>query len=110
MPNTKATGVAYADPQFDSVTVTGASTLGAVTASGAIVANGGVVASTVQTTGSSAAANLTAGLYFLTTAITAGSTTTTAPAGSLATTTNATGAGKLFTSVGGKWEFPVVTA
>jgi hypothetical protein len=26
----------------------------------------------------------------------------------LATTTNATGAGKLFISVGGKWEFPVV--
>jgi hypothetical protein len=26
----------------------------------------------------------------------------------LATTTNATGAGKLFTSVAGKWEFPVL--
>lgn len=32
MPNTKATGVAYSDPQFDSVTVTGASSLQAVTA------------------------------------------------------------------------------
>jgi hypothetical protein len=27
----------------------------------------------------------------------------------LATTTNATGAGKLFTSVAGKWEFPLFT-
>lgn len=32
MPNTKAVGVAYSDPQFDSVTVTGASSLQAVTA------------------------------------------------------------------------------
>jgi hypothetical protein len=32
MPNTKAVGVAYSDPEFDSVTVTGASTLQAVTA------------------------------------------------------------------------------
>ena len=97
MSNTKAVGVAYADPLFDSLTVSGAS-----------VFNGGVIANTVQTTGSAAASNLTAGLYFLTSAITAGSTTTAAPAGSLATTTNATGAGKLFTSVAGKWEFPVV--
>lgn len=37
MPNTKAVGVAYSDPQFDSLTVTGASTLtGAVTAPGGI--------------------------------------------------------------------------
>ena len=96
MPNTKATGVAYADPQFDSLTVTGTSTLGAVTAT------------SVTSSATAAASNAVAGIYFLTTAITAGSTTTTAPAGSLATTTNATGAGKLFTSVGGKWEFPVV--
>ena len=31
MPNTKAAGVAYSDPEFDSVTVTGASALQAVT-------------------------------------------------------------------------------
>ena len=31
MPNTKAVGVAYSDPEFDSVTVTGASALQAVT-------------------------------------------------------------------------------
>ena len=97
MPNTKATGVAYADPLFDSITVTGAAVL-----------NGGVIASAVQTTGSAAASNLTAGLYFLTTAITANSTTTSAPVGSLATTTNATGLGKLFIADGTKWQYPVV--
>ena len=58
--------------------------------------------------GSAAAANATAGLYFLTTAITANTTTTTAPVGSLATTTNATGTGKLFISDGTKWQYPVV--
>ena len=94
MPNTKAVGVAYADPQFDSLTVTGTSTLGAVTAT------------SVTTSGSAAAANATAGLYFLTSAITANSTTTTAPKGSIGTTTNATGAGKLFVSDGTKWQAP----
>ena len=49
-----------------------------------------------------------AGLYFLTTAITANSTTTTAPAGSIGVTTNATGLGKLFISDGTKWQFAVV--
>ena len=96
MPNTKAVGVAYADPQFDSLTVTGQSTLGAVSAT------------SVSTTGTAAAGNATANLYFLTTAITANSTTTTAPVGSLATTTNATGTGKLFISDGTKWQYPVV--
>lgn len=96
MPNTKAVGVAYADPQFDSLTVTGTSTLGAVTAT------------SVTTSDTAAAANAVAGLYFLTTAITANSTTTSAPVGSLATTTNATGLGKLFISDGTKWQYPVV--
>ena len=96
MPNTKAVGVAYADPQFDSLTVTGQSTLAAVSAT------------SVTTTGTAAAGNATANLYFLTTAITANSTTTTAPVGSLATTTNATGTGKLFISDGTKWQYPVV--
>ena len=94
--NTKAIGVAYSDPQFDVLSVTGASALGVVTAT------------SVTTSGSAAAANATAGLYFLTTAITANSTTTTAPVGSLATTTNATGTGKLFISDGTKWQYPVV--
>lgn len=91
MPNTKATGVAYADPSFDSVAVSGA-----------------VTAATVTTSGDVAVANAVAGLYFLTTAITANSTTTSAPKGSIATTTNATGTGKLFVSDGSKWQFAVV--
>lgn len=91
MPNTKATGVAYADPSFDSVAVSGAVTAGSVTTSGNV-----------------AAANAVAGLYFLTTAITANSTTTTAPKGSIGTTSNSTGAGKLFVSDGSKWQFAVV--
>lgn len=91
MPNTKAVGVAYADPQFESVTVTGA-----------------VSAASLASTGSAAVSNAVAGLYFLTTAITANTTTTTAPKGSIGTTSNATGAGKLFVSDGAKWQFAVV--
>jgi hypothetical protein len=49
-----------------------------------------------------------AGLYFLDTAITANTTTTTAPAGSIGVTTNATGLGKMFISDGAKWQFAVV--
>jgi hypothetical protein len=98
MPNTKAVGVAYADPSFESVTV-----------SGAIVANGGVIASTIQTTGDIAAANLNAGVYILSTAITANSTTTSVPAGSLGITTNATGLGKLFYADGIKWQFMAIS-
>jgi hypothetical protein len=96
MPNTKAVGVAYADPQFDSLTVTGASALAAVTAT------------SVTTSGTAAAGNAVASLYFLTTAITANTTTTTAAVGSIATTSNATGTGKLFVSDGSKWQFAVV--
>lgn len=36
MPDTKAIGVAYADPQFESVTVTGAVTAASVSVSGAL--------------------------------------------------------------------------
>jgi len=93
MANTKAVGVAYSDPEFESVSVTGAITAATIT-------------STATTT--AVVANATAGLYFLTTAITANSTTTSAPKGSLATTTNATGTGKLFISDGTKWQYPVV--
>jgi hypothetical protein len=50
-----------------------------------------------------------AGIYFLTTAITAGSTTTDAPAGSFGMTTNATGLGKLFYSDGTNWQFGEVS-
>ena len=98
MANNKPIGVAYADPELDSVTV-----------SGAIVANGGVVASTIQTTGNEVAANTNAGVYILSTAITANTTATTAPAGSLGITTNATGLGKLFYSDGSKWQFAAVS-
>jgi hypothetical protein len=49
--------------------------------------------------------NTGAGLYFLDTAVTADTTTTTAPAGSIGVTTNATGLGKLFISDGAKWQF-----
>lgn len=49
-----------------------------------------------------------AGLYFLTTAVTANTTTTDAPAGSIGVTTNSTGVGKLFISDGAKWQFAVV--
>jgi hypothetical protein len=93
MANTKAVGVSYADPEFESVSVTGAITAPTIT-------------STATTT--AVVANATAGLYFLTTAITANSTTTSAPKGSIGTTSNATGAGKLFVSDGTKWQFAVV--
>jgi hypothetical protein len=49
-----------------------------------------------------------AGLYFLDTAVTANSTTTDAPAGSIGVTTNATGLGKMFISDGTKWQYAVV--
>ena len=49
-----------------------------------------------------------AGIYFLDTAVTANSTTTDAPAGSVGVTTNATGLGKMFISDGTKWQFAVV--
>lgn len=97
MPNTKAIGVAYADPQLDSVTVTGSA-----------VVNGGLLSNIVVSTGDAAASNLVAGVYFYSTAIQANVTTTTAPKGSIGTTSNATGAGKLFVSDGTKWQFAVV--
>lgn len=68
--NTKAVGVAYADPLLDSITLS---------------------AGSVQ-------------ILSLTTAITDNVTTTTAPANSLAVTSNATGTGKLWMSDGSKWQ------
>ena len=93
MAHTKAVGVAYSDPEFESVSVTGAITAPTIT-------------STATT--DAVVANATAGLYFLTIAITANTTTTSAPKGSIGTTSNATGAGKLFVSDGAKWQFAVV--
>ena len=97
MANNKPIGVAYADPQLDSLTVTGASTLAAVTAT------------SVTTSGDAAASNAVAGVYFYSTAITANTTTTTAPKGSLGLTSNTTGLGKLFYSDGTKWQIGSVT-
>lgn len=94
MPNTKAVGVAYADPEFESVSVTGAMTAGSVVST----ASSGAVAS-----------NASAGVYILSTAITATVTTTSAPAGSLGITTNATGLGKLFYSDGTVWRFMAIS-
>jgi hypothetical protein len=48
-------------------------------------------------------------VYFFSTAITANTTTTTAPKGSIGTTSNATGAGKMFISDGAKWQFAAIT-
>jgi hypothetical protein len=94
MPNTKATGVAYADPEFESVTSTGP-----------VIGNG-----IVSTASSGAvASNANAGVYVLSTAITSGVTATTAPAGSLGITTNATGIGKLFYSTGSVWSFMAIS-
>jgi len=52
----------------------------------------------------------TNGVYFvaLATAITANSTTTSTPAGSIGITSHATGVGKLFVSDGSKWQFIAV--
>ena len=94
MPNTKAVGVAYADPEFESVSVTGAMTAGSVVSTAA----SGAVASKAS-----------AGVYILSTAITANVTTTSVPVGSLGITTNATGRGKLFYSDGSKWQFMAIT-
>ena len=99
MANTKPVGVAFSDPEL---------------VAGTTIAGAAITGSTVSGTFTSTAttdaviANATAGLYFLTGAITANSTTTSAPKGSLATTTNATGTGKLFISDGSKWQYPVV--
>jgi len=94
MPNTKAVGVAYADPEFESVTVTGTMSAGSVVSTNA----GGAVAS-----------NANAGVYILSTAVTANVTTTSVPVGSLGITTNATGRGKLFYSDGSKWQFMAIS-
>ena len=116
MPNTKPIGVAYSDPQLDSITVTGASTLAAVTAT--TVTATGAVASSSTVTGTALAATTATGLqmtmgnglglYALNVAITANSTTTSAVSGSIGITSHATGVGKLFISDGSKWQYAVV--
>lgn len=105
MGNTKAIGVAYADPDLDSAQVSGAVTAASVTATGAVT--GGSMVSTASS--GAVASNANAGIYVLSTAITANSTTTSAPVGSLGITTNATGKGKLFYADGTKWQFMAIT-
>lgn len=109
MANSKSVGVAFSDPELVAgTTITGA------TISGGTISGAALTTATVSGTFTSTAttdaviANATAGLYFLTGAITANSTTTSAPKGSIATTTNATGTGKLFVSDGSKWQYAVV--
>lgn len=68
----------------------------------------GNVNETKKLGGNTLVANTGAGLYFLDTAVTAGSTATTAPAGSIGVTTNATGLGDLFISDGSVWQFAAV--
>jgi hypothetical protein len=100
MANTKPIGVAFADPEL----VSGTTIADAVITSSSV---SGTLTSTATT--GPVVANATAGLYFLTTAITANTTTTTAPKGSIGTTSNATGAGKMFISDGAKWQFAAIT-
>jgi hypothetical protein len=104
MANTKPVGVAYSDPELVAgTTITGATITGSTSTNATV---SGTFTSTA-TTGATIA-NATAGLYFLTSAITANSTTTAAPVGSIGTTSNVTGTGKLFVSDGSKWQFAVV--
>lgn len=109
MANSKSVGVAFSDPELVSgTTITGAAISGG-TISGAALTTATVSGTFTSTATTDAViANATAGLYFLTGAITANSTTTSAPKGSIATTTNATGTGKLFVSDGSKWQYAVV--
>ena len=104
MANTKPVGVAYSDPQLDSVTVTGASTLGVVTATS--------LSSPTSTTTTASGVQQTFGnsqvFVALNTAITANVTTTTAPSGSMGVTSHATGVGYLFMSDGSKWQYAKV--
>lgn len=102
MTNSIAIGVAYQDQAIVGGSIDN-------TPIGATTPAAGTFTSITSTASSGAVAqNATAGLYFLTTAITANTTTTTASKGSLVTTTNATGTGKLFISDGTKWQYPVV--
>ena len=104
MANTQPIGVAYADPALTSLTVSGASALGAVTATS--------LSSPTSTTTTASGVQQTFGnsqvFVALNTAITANSTTTTAPSGSMGVTSHATGVGYLFMSDGTKWQYAKV--
>ena len=124
MANTKPVGVAFSDPELVAgTTITGATitsptitggayngTVGATTAStGAFTSLTSSTAYSSTDSTSKVVGNANAGFYILSTAITANSTTTSAPAGSLGITTNATGLGKLFYADGTKWQFMAIS-
>jgi len=109
MANSKPVGVAYSDPALSGGTLDN-SPVGATTpASGAFTTLSSTTAPSTTDSSGAVAGNASAKLYILSTAITANSTTTSAPAGSLGITTNATGLGKLFYADGTKWQFMAIS-
>ena len=114
MANSKATGVAFADPALDGATIV-SSTINSTPIGGttpAAVAGttvSGTSGYTTSATTGAVASNGSAGFYILSAAITANSTTTSAPVGSLGITVHATGQGKLFYSDATKWQFMAIT-
>lgn len=108
MPNTKSVGVAFSDPVLDGAVIDNSAIGGTTPAAGSFTTVQGDSGYTSTSTTGAVASNASGGFYFLTTAITANSTTTTAPAGSFGVTSNATGIGKLFYSDGTKWQFGAI--
>lgn len=111
MANTKSVGVAFEDPYLNGAVIENSTISGSTIGASSVVSTGSVTGTDVVTTTASGL-QITfgngQGFYALSTAITANSTTTSAAAGSLAITSNATGRGKLFTSDGTKWQFVAV--
>jgi len=119
MPNNKPIGVAYADPALADATIATSTITGGTinnTPIGGTTAAAGAfttLTSSSPVVVSAASGNLinnaNAGIFILSTAITSGVTTTSAPSGSLGLTTNATGLGKLFYSDGTNWLFAAIS-
>ena len=109
MANTKPVGVAYSDPALDGATIDNSAIGGTTKAAGAFTTLTSTTAPATTDSTGAVAGNANAKLYILSTAITANSTTTSAPAGSLGITTNATGLGKLFYADGTKWQFMAIS-
>jgi hypothetical protein len=108
MPNTKSVGVAFEDPYLNGAVIENSTISSTTIGANSVTSTGAVTGSTVAittATGLQITFGNGQGFYALSTAITANTTTTTAVAGSLAITSNATGVGKLFTSDGSKWQF-----
>jgi hypothetical protein len=119
MPNSKPIGVAYSDPALVDATISASAisggTINNTPIGGTTPAAGAftTLTSTSPVVVSAASGNLinnaNAGIFILSTAITSGVTTTSAPSGSLGLTTNATGLGKLFYSNGTNWLFASIS-